>query len=129
MISIAFKFYLLNLVANHSGTKNFSIASIKHHVMGFWRGVGYFISVIIIILGFWIFITGFLHFSVYPFPPLFRLGLGSILVILGFVFIWMLKRSAGQERIEKQLKEINERDKERSSREIADRDKDKELPK
>ncbi|MDW0134699.1 MAG: hypothetical protein QOK88_04225 [Nitrososphaeraceae archaeon] len=59
--------------------------------MGFWRGVGYFFSVIIIIIG------------------LLLVPIGLIGVVLGFIFIWMLRRSAGQERMEKHLREINER--------------------
>lgn len=73
--------------------------------MSFWRGLGYFISIIIIILGF------------------IFLPLGLVAVIIGFIFIWMLRRGAKQEKIEKHLKEINERDKARSLRDIADRDK------
>jgi Flp pilus assembly protein TadB len=74
--------------------------------MGFWRGVGYFISIIIIIIG----------IAFFP--------VGIIGIILGAIFIWMLKRGASQERVEKQLKELNERDKARSLREIADREGD-----
>ena len=73
--------------------------------MGFWRGVGYFFSVIIIIIG------------------LLLLPIGLVGVVLGLIFIWMLRRSAGQERIEKHLREINERDKARTLRENADRGK------
>jgi uncharacterized membrane-anchored protein YhcB (DUF1043 family) len=58
--------------------------------MGFWRGVGYFISIVIIIIGFLLF------------------PIGLIGVILGFIFIWLLKRSASQERMEKDLKEIKD---------------------
>jgi uncharacterized membrane protein (DUF106 family) len=75
--------------------------------VGFWRGVGYFISIIIIIVG----------IALFP--------VGIIGIILGAIFIWMLRRSAGQERIEKRLKEIDERDKARSLKENADRDKER----
>jgi len=74
-------------------------------LMGFWRGVGYFISVLIII-------AGFLFFPI-----------GLIGVVIGFIFIWMLKRSASQERMEKHLKEISDTNKERSLRQFADSDK------
>ena len=77
--------------------------------MGFWRGVGYFISIIIILLG----------IAFFP--------IGIVAIIIGAIFIWMLRRSAGQERIEKRLREIDEKDKARSLKE--DGDKDKELPK
>ena len=73
--------------------------------MGFWRGVGYFISILIIIAG------------------IAFLPIGIVGIIIGAIFIWLLRKSARQERIEKQLKEINERDKARSLREIADKDK------
>ena len=73
--------------------------------MGFWRGVGYFFSIVIIIIGLLLF------------------PIGLIGVVLGFIFIWMLRRSAGQERMEKHLREINERDKARTLRENADRGK------
>ena len=79
--------------------------------MGFWRGVGYFISILFIIGG----------FILFPY--------GLVVVILGIIFIWMLRRGAGQERIEKHLKEIRDIDKERSLREIADRDRDTEIDK
>ena len=73
--------------------------------MGFWRGVGYFFSIVIIIIG------------------LLLLPIGLIGVVLGFIFIWMLRRSAGQERMEKHLREINERDKARTLRKNANRGK------
>jgi hypothetical protein len=59
----------------------------------FWRGLGYFISIIIIIVG-------FLFFPI-----------GLVGVILGFIFIWMLRRSAKQEDIIKHLRNLDERDK------------------
>jgi hypothetical protein len=64
----------------------------ESQVMGFWRGVGYFISILMIIFGFLMF------------------PIGLVSVMLGFIFIWMLKRGASQERMEKHLKEIAERD-------------------
>ena len=88
-----------------------NIPLIRKIEVGFWRGVGYFISILIIIAG----IT--------------FLPIGIVGIIIGAIFIWILRKSARQERIEKQLKEINERDKARSLREISERDKDKELPK
>jgi len=60
--------------------------------MGFWRGVGYFISILMIIGG----LLG----------ALFTYGASLVSTILGFIFIWMLKRSASQERMEKTLREI-----------------------
>jgi len=60
--------------------------------MGFWRGVGYFISILMVIGG----LLG----------ALFTYGASLVSTILGFIFIWMLKRSAAQERMEKTLKEI-----------------------
>ena len=68
------------------------------------RGIGYSISIIMIIVGFLFF------------------PLGLIISVMGFIFIWMLNRSASQERIEKQLKGIGERDRERSLREMAERE-------
>jgi uncharacterized membrane protein len=59
----------------------------------FWRGLGYFLSIIIIIVG-------FLFFPI-----------GLIGVVLGFIFIWMLRRSAQQEKIVKHLGNLDERDK------------------
>jgi len=44
-----------------------------------------------------------------------RYGICTVDSILGFIFIWMLRRSAEQERIEKTLKK-NDRDKARSLR-------------
>jgi uncharacterized membrane protein len=79
--------------------------------VGFWRFVGYIISIIIILAG------------------IAFLPIGIVGIIIGIIFIWMLRRGARKERIEKHLKEINERDKDRSLREISDRDKDGELPK
>jgi hypothetical protein len=60
--------------------------------MGFWRGVGYFISILFVIGG----------LIIIP----FTYGASLVSTILGFIFIWMLKRSAAQERMEKTLKEI-----------------------
>ena len=60
-------------------------------LLGFRRGVGYFFSIIIIIIG----------LTLFP--------IGLIGVVLGFIFIWMLRRSARKERIERQVKQINER--------------------
>ena len=61
-------------------------------IMGFWRGVGYFISIIMIIVG--------------------LLTIGSIItlpiLILGIIFILILKRGASQQRIEKYVKEIRD---------------------
>jgi uncharacterized membrane-anchored protein YhcB (DUF1043 family) len=78
--------------------------------MGFWRGVGYFISIVIIIIGFLLF------------------PIGLIGVILGFIFIWLLKRSASQERMEKDLKEIKDlyKQKNLTQNDTKDLDKDKE---
>jgi len=86
-------------------TKNFSIVSRIAILLGFWRGVGYFISVLIIIGG------------------ILFLPYGIVAIILGIIFIWMLRRGASQARMEKTLKEIRDIDRERSLREIADRDK------
>ena len=58
--------------------------------MGFWRVVGYFISIIMII-------GGLLYFP-----------LGLLIAIPGFIFIWMLRRSASQERIEKLVQDIRD---------------------
>ena len=58
--------------------------------MGFWRNVGYFLSVIMVICGFILFPIGLI---------------GST---IGFIFIWMLKKSARDERMEKHLKKIAE---------------------
>jgi hypothetical protein len=77
----------------------------------FWRGLGYFISIIIIIVG-------FLFFPI-----------GLVGVVIGFIFIWMLKRSASQQRMERAMKEMNQRDKERTFRELADRDREMKLQK
>ena len=78
--------------------------------MGFWRGVGYFISIVIIIIGFLLF------------------PIGLIGVILGFIFIWLLKRSASQERMEKDVKEIKDlyKQKNLTQNDTKDLDKDKE---
>jgi Ca2+/Na+ antiporter len=56
--------------------------------MGFLRGVGYFFSILMIIVG----------IAFFP--------LGLIVAIAGGIFCWMLKKSAKQERLEKQLKSI-----------------------
>ena len=58
--------------------------------MSFWRNVGYFWAVIFVIVGFILFPAGL------------------ILSAIGFIFIWMLKRSASQERIERYLKEMRD---------------------
>jgi uncharacterized membrane protein (DUF106 family) len=78
--------------------------------MGFWRGVGYFISIVIIIIGFLLF------------------PIGIIGVILGLIFIWLLKRSASQERMEKDLKEIKDLHKQKNltQNDTKDLDKNKE---
>jgi hypothetical protein len=60
--------------------------------VGFWRGVGYFISILFVIGG----------LIMIP----FTYGVSLVSTILGFVFIWMLRRSASQERMEKTLEEI-----------------------
>jgi len=64
--------------------------------MGFWRGVGYFISILMVIGG----LLG----------ALFTYGASLVSTILGFIFIWMLKRSASQERMEKDLHYMAEKE-------------------
>jgi hypothetical protein len=56
--------------------------------VGFWRGVGYFFSAIIIIIG------------------LIFFPIGLIGVAIGLIFIWLLRNSARSERMEKILKDI-----------------------
>jgi UPF0716 family protein affecting phage T7 exclusion len=77
----------------------------------FWRGLGYFLAILIIIGGF----------------VLFPIGLVGSAV--GFVFIWMLRRSAQQEKMLKHLRNLDERDKadrkKLDEREKADRKKEK----
>ena len=79
--------------------------------MGFWRGVGYFISILFVIGG----------LIMIP----FTYGASLVSTILGFIFIWMLKRSAAQERMEKNLKEMKDMYKERNLRENDTKDLDK----
>jgi flagellar biosynthesis GTPase FlhF len=62
--------------------------------VGFWRGVGYFISILMIISGF--------------LGALYTYGLSLVGAILGFIFIWMLKGSASRERMEKYLKQMRD---------------------
>lgn len=77
--------------------------------MGFWRGVGYFISILMIISGF--------------LGALYTYGLSLVGAILGFIFIWMLKGSASRERMEKYLKQMRdstETDEQRIKREYEE---------
>jgi hypothetical protein len=77
--------------------------------MGFWRGVGYFISILFVIGG----------FIMIP----FTYGASLISAILGFIFIWMLKRSASQERMEKYVKQMrdnSETDEQRINRKYSE---------
>lgn len=73
--------------------------------MGFWRGVGYFISIIMIIGGI-------------LFAPL-----GLIVTLVGIIFIFMLRSGASRERQEKYLKQIrdsNETTEEREDRKFKE---------
>lgn len=59
-------------------------------IMGFGRNVGYFFAILMVMGG------------------LLAFPIGLVIAIPGFIFIWMLKRSAATERIEKELKSINQ---------------------
>jgi hypothetical protein len=62
-------------------------------LMGFARNVGYFFSILFVIGG----------LIMIP----FTYGASAISTILGFIFIWMLRRSAAQERMEKHLEHMD----------------------
>jgi hypothetical protein len=61
--------------------------------MSITRGIGYFLAIVLFI------IPGFILFP-----------LGLLWAALGFVFIWMLRRSAAQEKMTKYLKKIAEKE-------------------